>query len=279
MSIISIRKRKRLKKIFMYIILIFVSVIYTVPLFWIISTSFKLERDIFETPPKLIFKPTLANYREAFTKRGVGANFFNSMLAAVGSTVLALVVGTPAAYAMSRFKFKGKRDIFFWFLSTRMAPAMLAAIPFFIISRNWGLYDTRGLLIILYMLMNLAWVVWMMRSFFDEIPIEIDEACMIDGCTRLTALTRVILPLARPGLVGTIIFCLILAWNEYFFALVLTSVKAMTLPAAVTSFLTIHGLLWGQMSAFGTLIMLPILFFVVFVQKHLVRGLTMGAVK
>jgi len=277
--IISIRKRKRLKKMFMYTILIFVTVIYMIPLFWIISTSFKLERDCFEVPPKVIFKPTLANYSEIFTKETVRLNFSNSIIAAVGSTVLALMFGIPAAYVFSRFKFKMKKGLFFWFLSTRMAPPMLAVMPFFIISRNWGFYDTRGLLIIIYMLMNLSWVVWMMKSFFDEVPIEIDEASMLDGCTRFTTLIRVILPLSRPGMVATTIFCLILAWNEYFFALVLTSVKATTLPAAVTSFLTIHGLLWGQMCAFGTLIMLPILIFVLFVQKYLIRGLTMGTLK
>ena len=277
--VISTKKSKKVKRTLLYIILIFVFVIYGIPMFWIISTSFKEEKDAFAIPPKVIFKPTIENYREAFTKRGIGINFINSTLVAIGSSVFALMIGVPAAYAMSRFKFKKKEDLFFWFLSTRMAPPILAAIPIFIISRNWGLYDTRVLLTIIYILINLSWVVWMMRSFFDEIPIQIDEACMVDGCNRFTALIRVILPLAKPGLIATTIFCLILAWNEYFFALVLTSVNAKTLPAAITTFLTVHGLLWGQMCAAGTLIMLPILIFVLFIQEHLVRGLTMGAVK
>lgn len=183
------------------------------------------------------------------------------------------------AYAISRFRFKGKNNIYFWFLSTRMAPSFLAAITFFVISRRIGLYDTIWLLIIIYILLNLSWVIWMMRSFFDEIPIEIDEACMVDGCTRFSALSRVILPLSKPGLISTTIFCLILSWNEYFFALILTSVNAKTLPAAITSFLTVQGLMWGQMTAAGTVVMLPILIFVAFVQRHLIRGLTMGAVK
>jgi len=272
-------KRKRLKRFLMYIILILIFIIYFTPLYWIVSTSFKLEKDTLEVPPKLVFRPTLVNYIEAFTKSGISSNFKNSILIAAVSTVLALLVGTPAAYAMSRYKFKRKGDLFFWFLSTRMAPPVLAAIPFFILSRSWGFYDTKILLILVYMLMNLAWVVWMMRSFFDEIPNQIDEAAMVDGCTRGTVLIRVIVPLARPGLIATTIFCLILAWNEYFFALVLTSVNAGTLPKFISTFLTVHGLLWGQMCAAGTIIMLPILVFILFVQRHLIRGLTMGAMK
>lgn len=135
------------------------------------------------------------------------------------------------------------------------------------------------MLIIVYTLMNLSWVVWMMRSFFDELPKEVDESAMVDGCNRVTVLLRIVLPLSRPGLIATAIFCLIISWNEYFFALILTNVRAQTLPAAITSFLTIHGLLWGQMCAIGTIVMLPILVFIFFTQRHLVRGLAMGSVK
>ena len=163
--------------------------------------------------------------------------------------------------------------------ASALAVVLTTIVLIFAISRMWGLFDTRILLIMVYVLMNISWVVWMMRSFFDEIPHQIDEASMVDGCNRLSALTRVILPLSRPGLVATSIFCLILSWNEYFFALVLTSVKAKTLPLAINTYLTVHGLLWGQMSAVSMVIMLPLIIFIFFVQKHLVRGLTMGALK
>jgi multiple sugar transport system permease protein len=271
--------RKRMKETILYFALLLVFFFYLVPILWMINSSLKSEKDNFSMPPKVLAKPTLVNYRDAFAVRRFSENFVNSVIVAIGSSVCALLLGTPAAYALSRFKMKRKEDLFFWFLSTRMAPPILAALPIFVLSRNLGIFDTRGLLVIMDTLMNLSWVVWMMRSFFDELPIEIDEACMVDGCTRVTALTKVILPLARPGMVATVIFCLVLSWNEYFFALVLTSVRAVTLPAAITSFLTIHGLLWGQMCAAGTVIMLPILFFVFIVQKQLIRGLTMGAVK
>ena len=167
----------------------------------------------------------------------------------------------------------------FWFLSTRMAPPILVALPFFLISRELGLYDTLTLLIIVNVLTNIAWVVFMMRSFFDDIPIDIDESAMIDGASWFGAFWRVVVPLTTPGLVATAVFSLIMAWNEYFFALVLTSINAKTLPAAITAFLTVHGLLWGPMTAAGTVVMIPILLFTLWMQRHLIRGMTMGAIK
>lgn len=274
-----VEKNRSAKLVMLYTLLLLVFIFYASPIVWMITSSFKTDADALSMPPKWFFKPTGSNYFEAFFNRGLMDNFWNSLTISAVSSILALVIGTPAAYAMSRFRFRRKEDLFFWFLSTRMAPPVLAAIPMFILSRNIGIYDTVGLLIVMNMLVNLSWVVWMMRSFFDEIDVQIDESCMVDGCTRFSALWRIILPLSRPGLTATVIFCLILSWNEYFFALILTSVNATTLPAAISSFLTVHGLLWGQMCAAGTIIMLPIVIFVFFTQKQLVRGMTMGAVK
>ena len=166
-----------------------------------------------------------------------------------------------------------------WFLSTRMGPPILVALPFFLLARQIGLYDKLILLIFVDVLITLAWVVFMMRSFFDDVPIEIDESALIDGTSWFGALFRVVLPLTAPGLVATTVFCLIMSWNEYFFALILTSVHAKTLPAAITSFMTVHGLMWGPMTAAGTAVMLPILLFTLWMQKYLIRGMTMGAVK
>jgi multiple sugar transport system permease protein len=272
-------RRRLLKKTVLQLILLVVFIFWLMPVFWLVLSSFKLDVDSLTRVPKLIFSPTLDNYRNAFLNRGITGNFYNSLIVAVFSSILAIAIGTPAAYAISRFRFRKREDLFFWFLTTRMAPPVLAAIPFFVLSRRIGIYDTKLLLIIVNTLINVSWVVWMMRSFFDEISTEIDESCLVDGCTRMVALVRVILPLSKPGLVATSIFCLILSWNEYFFAMILTSVRSQTLPASISSFLTIHGLLWGQMSAVGTIVMLPILIFVFFTQRHLVRGLTMGAVK
>lgn len=268
------------KRVLLFIIMVIVVAIYAIPTYWVITTAFKTEVEAFAIPPKWIFfKPTLANFKTAFIDYNMLPNFKNSVIVTFGSTLLALLLGTPAAYALSRFNFRLRENIMFWFLSTRMAPAMLVALPFFMLSRQIGLYDTLILLIIVNVLTNIAWVVFMMRSFFDDIPIEIDESALIDGLSWYGVLVRVILPLVRPGLVATTVFSLIMAWNEYFFALVLTSVNAKTLPAAITSFLTVHGLLWGPMTAAGTVVMLPILVFTIWMQKHLIRGMTMGAIK
>jgi multiple sugar transport system permease protein len=268
------------KRTLLFILMVVVVVIYIIPTYWVISTSFKVEADAFAIPPKwFFFTPTLQNYQTAFIDYGMLPNFKNSVIVTIGSTLLALALGTPAAYVLSRFNFKFRENLMFWFLSTRMAPPILVALPFFLISRQLMIYDTLILLIIINVLTNIAWVVFMMRSYFDDIPIDLDEAAQVDGATRLGALWRVILPLSVPGLIATIVFCLIMAWNEYFFALVLTSVRAKTLPAAITSFMTVHGLLWGPMTAAGTVVMLPILAFTLWMQKHLIRGMTMGAVK
>lgn len=271
---------RRLKRTGLYILMIVVVCIYVLPTYWVISTSFKTEVDAFAYPPKwFLFEVTLKNYYTAFIDYNMLPNFKNSIIVAIGSTTLALLLGTPAAYALSRFNFKYRENLMFWFLSTRMAPPILVALPFFLISRQIGLYDTVYLLIVVNVLTNIAWIVFMMRSFFDDIPIDIDESALIDGASWFGALWHVVLPLATPGLVATTVFSLIMVWNEYFFALVLTSINAKTLPAAITSFMTVHGLLWGPMTAAGTVVMLPILIFTLWMQKHLIRGMTMGAIK
>jgi len=275
---ISLNK-KFTKRFFLYLTVFAVFFIYAFPVLWLITTSFKQEVDALSIPPKWTFIPTLDNYKDALFHYGLKSNFINSIIISISSCLLALFIGIPAAYTLSRFEFPGKKHLLFWILSTRMAPFILAAIPFFTLSRQWGLFDTHFLMITVYLLINLAWVIWMMHSYFNDIPIEIDEAVMIDGCSRFGALIRVILPLARPGIAATFIFSLILTWNEYFFALILTSVRSKTLPAAMTAFLTIHGLLWGPMTAAATLTMAPILVFIFIVQRNLIRGMTMGAIK
>jgi ABC-type glycerol-3-phosphate transport system permease component len=280
----GIHSRKITVAVICYVIMIIVFFCYLFPMWFIVSTSFKNDQQAYSVPPMFIFKPTIDNYINAFTTRGMMVNFTNSLIIGVISSVIAMLLGVPAAYALSRYNFKYKEGIFNWFLSTRMAPPILAGISFYMVSKQisigrTSLYDTKFLLIVVYILINLSWVIWMMRSFFNDVPVEIDEAAMVDGCNRPLAFFRTVLPLAKPGLAATIIFCLIMAWNEYFFALILSSVRSKTLPAALTSFLSVHGLLLGQMCAAGTVVMMPILIFSIFMQKQLVRGLTMGAVK
>ncbi|MCL2164359.1 MAG: carbohydrate ABC transporter permease [Oscillospiraceae bacterium] len=274
-----VRINNKVLRLVLYLLMFVVLFAYVIPILWIITTSFKPEIDTLAIPPKILFTPTIENYTKAFATSGLLNNVGNSVYVSIGSSLLAVILGLPAAYSLSRFKFKSKENIYFWFMSTRMAPPFFIALPFFIISRQLMVFDTIGLLITVNMLTLISWVVWMMRSFFDEIPSEIDEAALVDGCNRLTCLTRIITPLTTPGIAATLIFCLIMSWNEYFFSLTLTNVHARTLPAALTTFISTFGLLWGQMCAAATVIMAPILIFVMFLQRYLIRGLTMGAVK
>ena len=257
-------------------------VAYLLPIFWIILTSFNHDYNSTAYPPKLFQVPewTLKNYTKAFgSTGGMQLNFRNSVVISSLSSVLAMIIGTPAAYALSRYKFRGNGSIYLSFMASRIAPATLIALPIFVWSRRLALFDTIELMVIVNAMTSLAWVVWMMRSFFDDVAVEIDEAAMIDGCSRLSCLTRIIIPMSKPGLAATMIFCVISSWNEYFYTLVLTSVRAQNLPAALNSFISIYGLKWGEMCAAATVIMLPILLFVMFLQKYLIKGLTLGAVK
>lgn len=254
--------------------------VYALPLLWILVTSFKTDADAYSVPIRWIsFHWTTVNYQTVFSKNSMLSNLMNSVAVAAVSSAISLVIGIPAAYALSRFRMKHRNGLSNWILSTRMAPAIVAALPYYVLSRKIGLYDTRTLLVAMHVLIILSWVIWMMRSFFDDIPVSIDESCMVDGCGRLRCLVRVILPLSRSGIVATLIYALILSWNEYYFAFVLTSTRAQTMPASINQFLTVSGLMWGQMCAAGVVIMLPILIFVFFTQKNLIRGLTMGSVK
>lgn len=275
---------KKTKRKFVRLILTlavwFVIVIYILPILWIFVTSFKTDAEAYSLPIKWInFNWTLSNYKAVFQKNSMFSNLTNSTIVALASSAISLLIGVPAAYALSRFRMKHKSGLQNWILSTRMAPAIVAALPYYILSRKIGLYDSKTLLVAMHVLIILSWVIWMMKSFFDDIPISIDESCMVDGCSRLRCLVQVMLPLSKTGIVATLIYALILSWNEYYFAFVLTGTKAQTMPASISQFLTVGGLMWGQMCAAGVVIMLPILIFVFFTQKHLVRGLTMGSVK
>ena len=273
-------KKKTIRKIIFFILVWIVIIIYVMPLFWIVTTSFKTDADAYALPIKwLNFEWTTVNYINVFGKSALIKNFWNSVIVAILSSVIGLFIGVPAAYALSRFSMTHKNGLSTWILSTRMAPPILCAIPYYILSKAMGIYDTHLLLTIMHILLILSWVVWMMQSFFDDVPIEVDESGMLDGCSRFQCMTRIMMPISRSGLTATFIYSIILSWNEYFFAMVLTGVKSQTLPASITSFLSVYGLMWGQMCAASTVIMLPILIFVFFMQNHLVRGLSMGAVK
>jgi multiple sugar transport system permease protein len=249
------------------------------PVYWAITTAFKSRADAFAYPPAFVFSPSADAYRVVFGRFSFGHNLVNSLLVCVVSTLVALVVGTLAAYSFSRFRIRGGGVLMFLLLSVRMFPAIALALPLYLLMTKNGLFDSRLGLMIAYAAFGVPIVVWMMRSFFDDVPTALDEAALMDGHSRMTALTRVVLPLSTPGLVATATFVVILLWNEFLIATVLTSSRATTIPVAVTGFYTDRGIEWDKMAAAGSLAIVPVVAFTLAIHKYLVRGLTFGAVK
>ncbi len=249
------------------------------PILWMVTTSFKYRMEAFKLPPEWIFKPTFENYVWVLTHSTVPRSYLNSIIVGFGSVSLAMLIGIPAAYALARFEIKRKEDLAFVILTARMGPPIGFIIPFFLMWRNLGMLDNPLALIITYLTFNVPLSVWMMRGFFEAIPKAFEEAAMVDGCTRLQAFLRVVLPIARTGIIATFIICLIFSWTEFLFALVLTYVSAVTLPVAITQFIAHQGILWGQMMAAAVLISLPVIVFAIIVHKYIIRGLTFGMVK
>lgn len=254
-------------------------VLFLAPFVWMVLMSFKTRLQTFAIPPVVFFKPTLENYRDLFARGVFGHYFVNSLLTVLASVALALVIAAPAAYGLARFNFRRKKDVAFWILSIRMAPAIAVVIPYFLIGSLLGILDTRLVLVISYLSFNIPFAVWMLRGFIEEIPVEVDEAAMIDGCSRFGAFVRLILPLTANGLAATSILCIIQSWNEFTFALFLTTTNARTLPTIVTQFLTFQGVVWGEMAAAATITTIPVVAFALLVRKHLITGLTFGATK
>ena len=248
------------------------------PFYWMLLTSFKQRVDVTD-PSVWIFVPTLQNYIDVFEKRNLLLNIMNSIIVVSGTTVISLFVGTMAAYGFARFKFKRKEDIAFWILSLRMLPPMAVVISFFILGRMLRMLDKHLYLIIIYLSFNIPFTIWMMRGFIEDIPLEIEESAWLEGCSRLSGFAKVVFPLVAPGLVATAIFCIIQSWNEFTLAFFLTSFNAKTVPTIVTSFLSVTGVLWGEMAAVGIIAITPIIIFAFLIQKHLIRGMTFGALK
>ncbi|WP_241673088.1 carbohydrate ABC transporter permease [Lacisediminimonas profundi] len=246
------------------------------PLFWLIQVSFRPKEELFSS--SFLFMPTLENYL-ALWKGNFPLSFINSIISSTAATILAMLFGVPAAYALSRGKFRSARQIGLWILVTRMAPPIAFTIPLYITYRYLDLHDTRTGLVIVYLTFSLALVIWMMKPFFDAIPRELEEAAAIDGCTTWQTFLKVTLPLAGPGLAATAVICFIQSWNDFFFALILTRTQASTAPVAIVGFIQYVGWEWGRMAAAGTLVMMPVVLFSIFVRKYLVHGLAAGSIK
>ena len=249
------------------------------PVYWAVSTAFKSRADAFAYPPAFTFSPSLDSYKVLFDRFAFGDPIVNSLIICTLSTGIAVVVGSLAAYALSRFRVPGGRVLMFVLLSVRMFPAIALALPLYLLLTKNGLFDSRLGVIAAYTAFSIPIVVWMMRSFFEDVPMALDEAALMDGHSRLSVLTRVVAPLSTPGLVATATFVVILLWNEFLIATVLTSSKAVTIPVAVTGLYTDRGIEWDKMAAAGSLAILPVVFFTLLIHKYLVRGLTFGAVK
>ncbi|KIP53424.1 hypothetical protein SD72_03010 [Leucobacter komagatae] len=250
--------------------------VYLSPIIWLILTSFKNRVDIFSATPSVFFTPTLSNYIDAFVTKGFAGNLLNSATVGIVSTVVALVVGVPAAYSLSRVR-KGE-SLMMALLAARLLPAMVLAVPLFVLASNLGLRDTYFALIAAHLTFALPFTVWMMRGFFLSVPPSLDEAARLDGCGEWRTFFTIVLPIVKPGLAATGIFCLINSWNEFLFALVLTGRHTQTLPVAIPSLITPMGTSWGQVAAVGTITILPVIIIAFLVQKHIVSGMTGGAV-
>ncbi len=272
-----------MKSILKLVFVIFITIIVIFPVIWIISTSIKNPIDIFTIPPELVPpNMTFDHYSILFNELGFLEYIRNSIIVTVSTVIVSLSIGMLAAYSLARFKLPHNLNyqISFWVLSTRMFPPIVTIIPLFSMLRLFHLINSRTGLIIAYTAFNLPFAVWMMRGFFAEIPKELEDAAMVDGYSRMGAFWNIIIPIARPGIIATAIFILIMSWNEFLFALILAQTKvSATLPIGVASNVTQYQILWGRLSASGVIAMAPVLIFAFLVQKHLVRGMSMGAIK
>jgi multiple sugar transport system permease protein len=250
------------------------------PIYWIIISSIKTRVDTLAMPPVWLFRPTINAYLRVFVFENYGRYFFNTAVIAASTTAISLAVGSMAAYVMDRYRFRFSDLIAYSLLSTRMIFPIVYAIPLFLLFRDLNLLDTHLGLIIAYTTFSLPYAVWIMSGFFAAVPREIDEAAMVDGCSRFGAFCRVILPLTAPGLAAATIFILLLSWNEFLFALVLAGGgKAKTLPVAAAQLIGQREIQWNELCAVSTATILPLLIFFSLVHKYLLRGMIAGAVK
>lgn len=270
---------EKVKKIILVVVAVIVFGVILFPPVVLFLTSIKTELDALSFPPKWVFTPTIKNYVEIFKTSPLVGYALNSLIVASLNTVVCLFLGSMAAYSLARFKFRGADNIAFWILSIRMMPPVAAIIPIYVLMKNLRILDTPWCLVITYLTFNLPFVVWMLKGFFEDIPREIEESALIDGCSEFGVFRKIALPLVAPGLAATAILAFIFSWNEFLFALILTGTKAVTLPVGIMGYMKETGINWGYMTAGGILALIPVIIFTILVQRHLVKGLTLGALK
>ena len=260
------------------LVILLTAVFILVPIYWIVSGAFKHQVDIFQL--KLLFTPTLENFEIIFrSPYNLFDKLVNSTLVALSTILIAIPIATMAAYSFSRFRMKGERLMFVTILATQFVPAVVIVLPFFILFRDLGILDTRFALVLVNLSLVMPFAIWMIKGFIDSIPLDSEEAALVDGSSRFQVILNVTLPMALPGVITAGIFCFILAWNEFLFALIITTNKAVTLPVGLSLFHAEEGVLWHLISAAGIMIMLPMFVLATIIQKHFVQGMTMGAVR
>jgi multiple sugar transport system permease protein len=254
------------------------TLIAIMPVIWMATMTVKPEDEMFARPTVWLFTPTLDHFRYIM-EAGFVWNLMASMVVASVSTALVVAIGTPAAYAFSRFDMRGREDMFLFILATRMAPPVALVIPFYLIYAKAGLIDTYSGLILAYLTFNLSFYVWVLRGFCRDVPVDLEESAIVEGYNRLQVLLKITVPILRPGIISTAVLTFIFAWNEFLYAFMLGGRTVKTLPVAIPTLITAQGVKWGELSIVGTFALLPVLFVVFGLQRYIVRGLTLGAVK
>jgi multiple sugar transport system permease protein len=280
-------KEKKGKLLLIYLGMLLLGIYILAPVAWIVMMSFKSKIDVISVPPKFIFTPTLDNYLALFGVGKVGLltgstflSFFkNSMILALGSVLLSMVLGMPAAYAFARLRFKAKEPLAFTYLSFRFVPEITIILPLYVLYQKLNLYNTYTGLILVYQLISLPFIIWMMRSYFEEIPVAIEQAARTDGYSWVRTFFRMVLPLAAPGVAASLVLAFIFCWNNFIFGLMLGGTNTQPVTVGLLSFMGTNEVQWGLMAAATVIAIVPEMILALSVQRYMVRGLTLGAVK
>jgi len=279
-AVVGSPRARRLEAVLVYLVLTALTLAFLFPLIWVLGLSLKTRLQVLATPPLYVWWPTLENYADVLTRADFGRAFLNTMIVSASAVLLSLCVGAPAAYAFARFPFTGRSFLFFTLLVMRMLPPIAVLVPMYVLFNKLGLATTRFSVVLADTTFSLPLVVWIMRGFFEDLPAELEESAWIDGASRYRAFVHIVLPLARPGLAAAAILCLQLAWNDFLFAAVLTNNATQTLPVLMSAFSAgDSGVDWGGLTASGMLVILPVIVFSFAAQRHLLAGLSSGAIK
>jgi multiple sugar transport system permease protein len=283
---------QKLGRIVRYTLICAIVLMSVIPILWVVLTSFKSPKDAMSVPPKIVFTPVLSNYRtvllgetqklRALTLQvgiTIVRNLINSIIVTVGTVVASVVLASMAAYAIARYPFPGRRIFLTSLILSRLLAPIATVVPIYFIANRFGMLDRHLTLMIVYTAFNLPLCTLMLKTYFEDIPVEVEQAALVDGCSNTKVLFRIVIPLAAPGAVATAVFASILAWNDVVFAMILTSENAVTAPVVALSQITEEGVRFGGLGAVGTILIVPVIIFTSAVQRKLVRGLTMGAIK